>query len=199
MKFRNIAALLALSTTLAACVSGQDDTQTNANPNAGFQVRYTPLGGQMGFPNDLYSGSNGQLAIPGDATVAQNAPLLALNHLDGFGTQSDISIYFTQPVDEATLAGGILVFKVTSSPTDKHVTGFSKALVPGTDYSIGLSPGIDSNGQIVTIKPLHPLAPSTINASTHVPTFSTYMVIVTRGVRDAAGDNVSASTDYTTI
>lgn len=199
MKFRNIAALLALSATVAACVSGHDDTPTAANPNAGFQVRYTPLGGQMGFPNDLYSGSNGQLAIPGDTAVAENGPLLAMNHLDGFGTQSDISIYFTQPVDETTLAGGILVFKVTSSPTDKHVTGFTKSLVPGTDYSIQLSPGIDSNGQIVTIKPLHPLDPSTVNATTHVPTFSTYMVIVTKGVKDASGDNVSASADYTTI
>lgn len=199
MKFRNIAALLALSATLSACVSGDDSTPADSNPNAGFQARYAPLGGQMPFPNDLFSGKSGQLAIPGDATVAQNGPLLEMNHLDGFGTQSDISIYFTQPVDKTTIAANIFVLQVTSSPIDKHVTGFTKVLTPGTDYSIQLSPGIDSNGQIVTIKPLKPLAPSTVNATTHVPTFSTYMVIVTRGVKDASGANVSPSPDFSAI
>jgi hypothetical protein len=199
MKFRNIAALLALSATLSACVSGDDSTPANGNPNAGFQVRYAPLGAQMPFPNDLYSGKNGQLAIPGDATVAQNGPLLEMNHLDGFGTQSDISIYFTQPVDKTTLTNSILVFKVSSDPATKAVTGFIKQLLPGTDYSIQLSPGIDSNGQIVTIKPLHPLAPSTADPVTHVPTFSTYLVIVTRGVKDTTGANVTASADYSAI
>lgn len=199
MKFRNIAALLALSTLLSACVSGDDSTPPAANPNSGFKVRYAPLGAEMPFPNDLYSGSDGKLAIPGSATVSQNAPLLALNHLDGYGTQSDISIYFTQPVDKATLASGILVFKVASSPTDKHVTGFSKQLVPGTDYSIQLSPGIDSAGEIVTIKPLHPLDASTVNTTTHVPTFSTYLVVVTTGVKDASGDSVAASEEFNTI
>jgi pimeloyl-ACP methyl ester carboxylesterase len=199
MKFRNIAALLALSTTLSACVSGDDSTPADSNPNAGFQARYAPLGGQMPFPNDLFSGKSGQLAIPGDTTVAQNGPLLALNHLDGFGTQSDISIYFTQPVDKTTITANIFVLKVTSNPKNKAVDGFTKVLTPGTDYSIQLSPGIDSNGQIVTIKPLHPLAPSTVDPVTHLPTFSTYMVIVTRGVKDASGANVSPSADFSTI
>ena len=78
------------------------------NPNAGFQAKFVPLGGIMPFPNDLYfSGSTtGTLNIPGSATVPQNAPLLALNHLDGFGTESDINIYFmrrwTRPPSRTT-------------------------------------------------------------------------------------------------
>jgi hypothetical protein len=136
MKFRSIAALLALSSVLAACVSGSDSTAPSAGPTATFQAQFKPLFGILPFPNDMYfSSTTGQVGIPGDPTVAANGPILQLNHLDGFGTQSDINIYFTAPVDKTTLTpANIIVLKVTSAATtDKHVTGFTKALVPGTD------------------------------------------------------------------
>ncbi len=199
MKIRRLAALLALSIPLAACVSSDDSVAPSPNPNAGFQARFTPLGGVMPFPNDLYFDQHGtgQLGIPGSAAVAQNGPLLELNHLDGFGTQSDINIYFTAPVKASTLAANVFVFKVTSDVATKAVTGFSAPLAVGTDYSIGLSPGIDSNGQIVTIKPLHPLAASTVSGGVPVP--ATYLVVVTKGVTDASGAPASASSDYSAI
>ena len=205
MKKLSLAVLLALLAPLSACVTGSDDSTgpgTSPNPNSGFQARFVPLGGVMPFPNDLYfnGSTTGTLNIPGNPAVAQNAPLLALNHLDGFGTQSDISIYFTQPVDKTTLTpANIIVLKVTSDPSTKAVTGFSKALVQGTDYNVELSPGIDSGGEIVTIKPIHPLDPSSVDASTKVATPSTYLVIVTKGVKDSAGDPVQPSADYSTI
>ena len=199
---RRVAALLVfIAAPLAACVSGSSGTG-DPNPNSGFQARFVPLGGIMPFPNDLYfnGSTTGTLNIPGSATVTQNAPLLALNHLDGFGTQSDINIYFTAPVDKATLTpANVIVLKVSSDPATKAVTGFASPLVPGTDYSIALSAGIDSAAEIVTIKPLKPLAPSTVNPSTHVATPSTYLVIVTDGVKDTSGATVSASADYSTI
>jgi hypothetical protein len=195
---RRAAALLVLIAPLAACVTGSDSSST-PNPNAGFQARFVPLGGEMPFPNDLYfnGSSTGTLNIPGSATVAQNAPLLALNHLDGFGTESDIDIYFTATVDATTLAANVFVFQVTSDPSTKAVTGFTKALVPGTDYSIALSAGIDSGGEIVTIKPLKPLTPSTIVGTTAVP--ATYMVVVTTGVKDTSANPVTPSADYSAI
>ncbi len=199
---RRVAALLVfIAAPLAACVSGTSGSG-DPNPNSGFQARFVPLGGIMPFPNDLYfnGSTTGTLNIPGSATVPQNAPLLALNHLDGFGTQSDINIYFTAPVDKTTLTpANVIVLQVSSDPSTKAVTGFTKALVPGSDYSIGLSAGIDSGGEIVTIKPLHPLAPSTVNPSTKVATPSTYLVIVTDGVKDTSGATVSASSDYSTV
>ncbi|HET7174380.1 MAG TPA: hypothetical protein VFK21_00080, partial [Gammaproteobacteria bacterium] len=136
------------------------------------------------------------------ATVPQNAPLLALNHLDGFGTESDIDIYFTGSVDATTLTPNtVLVFKVASSATTKAVdpTKGATLLAPGTDYSVGLSPGIDSGGEIVTIKPLKPLTPSTVNPSTGTAVPSTYLVVVTTGVKDKNGDAVAPSPDYSTI
>jgi len=195
---RRAAALLVLIAPLAACVTGSDSSTTQ-NPNAGFQARFVPLGGEMPFPNDLYfnGSTTGTLNIPGSTLVAQNAPLLALNHLDGFGTESDIDIYFTSAVDATTLAANIFVFQVTSDPTTKAVTGFTKALVPGTDYSIALSAGIDSGNEIVTIKPLKPLAASTIVGTTAVP--ATYEVVVTTGVKDMNGDPVTPSADYSAI
>src|SRR5579859_485363 len=115
---RRVAALLVLVAPLAACVTGSDSTTPSPNPNAAFTARFAPLGGIMPFPNDIYfnhadgsANTTGTLSIPGSATVAQNGPLLELNHLDGFGTQSDISIYFTQPVDATTLTqANVLVF-----------------------------------------------------------------------------------------
>ena len=204
---RRVAALLVLFAPLAACVSGTSGSG-DPNPNAGFQARFVPLGGVMPFPNDLYfnGSTTGTLNIPGSATVAQNTPLLELNHLDGFGTQSDISIYFTQAVDPSTLAANVFVFKASSDATTKGInpkapagTGSLTQLTVGTDYSIALSPGIDSAGEIVTIKPLHPLDPSTVNPVTHVATPSTYLVVVTSGVKNSTGAAVNPSADYSAI
>jgi len=198
---RRLAVLVALLAPLAACVSGSDSTTPSPNPNSGFQARFTPLGGLMPFPNDLFfnGSTTGTLNIPGDPAVAQNAPLLALNHLDGFGTQSDISIYFTAPVDKTTLAANVHVYKVASHPATKAVdpTVAPTPLVAGTDYSIGLSPGIDSGNEIVTIKPLKPLAASTVSGSTITP--ATYLVVVTTGVKDTSGNPVGPSADYQAI
>lgn len=195
---RRVVAILCLLTPLAACVTGSSGSG-DPNPNSGFQARFVPLGGVMPFPNDLYfnGSTTGTLNIPGSATVPQNAPLLALNHLDGFGTESDINIYFTSAVDASTLASNVFVFQVTSNATTKALTGFTKVLNPGTDYSIGLSPGTDSNGEIVTIKPLKPLAASTVSGTTPVP--ATYLVVVTNGVKDTNGDPVTPSSDYSAI
>ena len=210
---RRVAALLVfIAAPLAACVSGTSGSG-DPNPNAGFQARFAPLGGIMPFPNDLYfshsdgtANTTGTLSIPGSAAVPQNAPLLALNHLDGFGTQSDINIYFTSAVDASTLAANVFVFNVSSVVTTKGInpaapagTGSLTKLTVNSDYSIGLSPGIDSAGQVVTIKPLKPLAPSTVNPSTHVVTPSTYLVVVTSGVKDKGGAAVTPSSDYSAI
>ncbi|HEX2668355.1 MAG TPA: hypothetical protein VHP13_08270, partial [Gammaproteobacteria bacterium] len=201
MKIRRLAAFLAVVAPLTACVSSSDSTTPSPNPNAGFQARFTPLGGMMPFPNDLYfnGSTDGTLNIPGDTAVSQNGPLLALNHLDGYGTQSDINVYFTAPVKESSLSANVSMYKVASNVGDKKVDsgGTVTKLQEGTDYSVGLSPGIDAGGEIVTIKPLHPLAASDFNGSTPVP--ATYLVVVTNGVTDTSGHHVSASSDYAAI
>ncbi|HET7175725.1 MAG TPA: hypothetical protein VFK21_06915, partial [Gammaproteobacteria bacterium] len=110
---RRVAVILSLLVPLAACVSGSSGSG-DPNPNSGFQARFVPLGGVMPFPNDLYfNGSKtGTLNIPASANNSvqaqeSEASLLELNHLDGFGTQSDINIYFNEPVDATTLASNV--------------------------------------------------------------------------------------------
>ncbi|HEY1773270.1 MAG TPA: hypothetical protein VGH91_08775 [Gammaproteobacteria bacterium] len=156
----------------------------------------------MPFPNDLYINSTtGQVDIPGDATVAQNGPLLEQNHLDGFGTQSDISVYFTSSIDKSSInSSDVIVLKVASSPAkiiDPTVT--PTQLKMGTDFSAEISPGSDVNGSILTIKPLHPLAASTVDPTTQKAVPATYLVIVTTGLKDTSGDTASPSPDFSKV
>src|SRR6185312_8385290 len=203
MKFRSIAALFAVSAALTACVSSDESTTPSPSLSAGFQAKFEPASGIMPFPNDLYSGTNGQLAIPGNATVANNAPLLEQNHLDGFGTQSDISVYFTSSIDKSSITSSdVLMFKVASDLTKKKAvdpTGTVTQLKMGTDFTAEVSPGSDVGGSILTIKPLHPLAASSIDPTTQKPVPATYLVVVTNGLKDTSGNTAAASPDYSKI
>jgi pimeloyl-ACP methyl ester carboxylesterase len=189
---RALVLFLVLPIALAACVKGSDSTTASPNPNAGFQARFAPLSGIMPFPNDLYfnGSTTGTLNIPVlDPTQAANAPTLAMNHLDGFGTQSVINAYFSEAVDKTSLnAGDVIVLQVTTDPQTKAITGFVKPLVEGTDYSLGVSTGADSGGTVLNITPLKPLAGS-----------SSYLVVLTTGIKDTSGAAVTPSTDYAAI
>jgi pimeloyl-ACP methyl ester carboxylesterase len=92
------------------------------------------------------------------------------------------------------------VLKVASSPTTKAVdtTVAPKLLVQGTDYKAEVSPGSDVGSSILTIKPLHPLAASTITGGT-TPVPATYLVIVTQGLRDTSGSPATPSDDFAKV
>src|SRR5690242_9384863 len=103
---RRIVALFTLFVPLAACVP-RSDTST---PGA-FQAKFNPLVDIGPFPNDIYfnhsdgsANTTGTLSILpiGSSTTGANAPIAAMDHLDGYGTQSDIDIYFNMPVDAST-------------------------------------------------------------------------------------------------
>ena len=192
----------AMVVALTACVQGNNST--NATASTAFQARYSPLSGIGPFPNDLYfnGSTTGTLNIPFASTSAAAAPanaaLASMNHLDGFGTQSVINAYFTASVDPATLnASDVFVFKVTANPQNKAIdpTKGGTPLVPGadctastTDYTVGLSSAVDSGGTVLNITPCKPLASG-----------STYLVVLTNGIKDTNGDAASASSDYALI
>lgn len=191
---RALVLFLVLPIALAACVKGSDSTTSSPNPNAGFQARFAPLSGILPFPNDLYfnGSTTGTLNIPVLAsaqTQASNAPTLDMNHLDGFGTQSVINAYFTAAVDKTSLnASDVVVLQVTTDPATKAITGFVRPLAQGTDYSVGVSTAADSGGTVLNITPLKPLAGS-----------SSYLVILTTGIKDTNGAAVTPSSDYAAI
>ena len=210
MNKRTLVLLTSLALLLAACVKGNNSTTvTNPNQPTYFQANYAPLSGVGPFPNDLYfnGSTTGTLNIPvlpSGVTNPANSPILAMNHLDGFGTQSVINAYFNMPLAAASLnAGDIVVFKVSSDPQTKAVnppppggTGNPpQLLVQGancsslsTDYTVGVSAASDSGGTVLNITPCKPLAGG-----------STYLVILTNGIKDANGDTAAPSSDYSLI
>lgn len=210
MNKRALVLLTAMAFTLTACVKGNDSTTvTNPNQPTYFQANFTPLSGIGPFPNDLYfSGSTtGTLNIPVLPTGVNNpanSPILAMNHLDGYGTQSVINAYFNEQLDATSLnASDIIVFKVSSDPQTKAVnppppggTGaVPQLLVQGadcnsssTDYSVGVSSASDSGGTVLNIMPCKPLAGG-----------STYLVVLTNGIMDSNGDAAAPSADYQLI
>ena len=209
MNKRALVLLTTLALILTACVHGNNSTtNTNGSQSAAFQASFAPLGGIGPFPNDLYfnhsdgtPNTTGTLSIPVLASGASNpanAPTLAMNHLDGFGTQSVINAYFTESLDAKSLsASDVLVFKVTANPQTKVIdyTKGGTPLVPGadcsaatTDYTVGVSSASDSGGTVLNITPCKPLAGG-----------STYLVVLTNGIKDINGAAAAPSADYSLI
>ena len=202
MDKRALLVISAMALVLTACIHGNNST--NATASTAFQARYAPLSGIGPFPNDLYfnGSATGTLNIPFASTTAAAAPanaaLASMNHLDGYGTQSVINAYFTESVDPTSLnAGDVLVFKVQSNPQTKAINpkGTVTPLVPGancnsitTDYTVGLSAASDAGGTVLNITPCKPLAGG-----------STYLVVLTNGIKDANGDAAAPSSDYALI
>lgn len=211
MKSLNAAALLAAVISLAGCANsisngtsdGVGATNTasgNGNPAGGTttprtdaRALFVPLGGILPYPNDLYfSGTtDGTLNIPASAFMP-NTP--ALNALDGFSTTAPISIRFSTTLDATTLtAANVKVIRVNIDNTTKATVGVAGVLVQGTDYSLTLAPDAGATGSLLKITPLKPLVPST------GATNNGYLILVTNGLKDTAGANVAADTDYATI
>ena len=211
MRSLNAAAVLAAVVVLAGCANsisngtsdGVSDTNTasgNGNPAGGTtaprsdaRALFVPLGGIIPYPNDLYfSGTtDGTLNIPASSFLP-NTP--ALNALDGWSTTAPVSIRFSTPLDAATLtAANVRVIQVNIDNTTKATVGVVRPLAQGTDYSLSLAPDAGASGSLLKITPLKPLVPST------GATNNGYLVLVTNGLKDAAGANVAADTDYATI
>ena len=76
----------------------------------------------------------------------------ALNALDGFSTTSDITLRFSGAIDPATLASNVRVVRVVIDNANKATVGVLGILQPNVDYSIGVSPDIDSGGATLLIQ-----------------------------------------------
>ena len=101
---------------------------------------------------------------------------------------------FSGAVNAASLtAASVRVVRVNIDNTTKATVGVAGVLVPGVDYSVGLAPDAGVGNQIVEIRPLRPLVPST------GATNNGYLVLLTNGITDAAGAAAVPDTDYATI
>ncbi len=207
MRIRLTAVALLASLVLGGCTGsttdniGPTNTQSGNNappappPGVGeFVPLFRPSSGVLPFPIDLYfSGStDGTLNMP--ASLAAVTPnFAALNALDGWSTTADITIRFSAPINPASLAANVRVIRVAIDNATKATVGVLGILQPGVDYSIGVSPDVDSAGSTLLIRPLRPLVPST------GATNNGYLVLVTNGVTDAAGTAATPDTEYLTV
>lgn len=179
-------------------------------PPTTFRAQFQPAQGILPYPTDLYLNGSG------DGTV--NAPSLsvapngaAVNALDGFGTNGEITARFSAPIDPASLAapGAIVVLETTMRTVVSGTTiarvpvSVRRPLVAGTDYSVALSNAVDAGNQVVSITPLKPLTPSTGGATPQGAlvdqTGVGYLVFLTNAIKSAAGANAAADSDYAAL
>jgi hypothetical protein len=176
---RLIAATALAVIVTAGCSSSVDNPPdvTATNPTTGNGVPassptprtpavtaalYAPAQGIFPFPNDLYfSGTtDGTINIqPANGLIPNQA---GLNALDGWSTTAPMRINFGGPLDPASFsAATIRVYQVTISNVNKTVTGFTRPLTYGTEFSAGVATDTGVGPMILEIRPLVPLTPST--------------------------------------
>jgi len=208
---------------LSACTNGghgtvttqADTTLFNGNPGgsspppqpASNVALFEPASGILPYPTDLYfAGSmDGALNLPANP-LQPNQPWL--NHLDGFSTTAAIRERFGGALSAASLQkpGSIIIVPVTTDNETKATTGvLGPPLTLGTDFSAALATDAEVGPTILEIKPLHPLTPSTCLSGdgqflgANCTSGNGYLVILTDGITDAAGNPAVPDTDYAAI
>jgi hypothetical protein len=152
--------------------------------------------GQIPFPSDF-------LLDPATGKVRNNpafGPAAAgLATLDGFSTTAPLLVPLSAPVDATTLTkANVRIYQLT--PTPVQLRDLSDLATGGAPQIVTQPPQFTSNGAATTIA-LAPAVPVEQglpgNARVYIPPLaesSRYLVIVTNGVRDAAGDAMQRST-----
>lgn len=184
-------------------VGATDPTVGNGNPVGGAAAPtpaataalFQPAQGIFPFPNDLYFGGSldGTINIqPANALIPNQT---GLNALDGWSTTAPIRVRFASAIDATSLTpSNVRVYQVTTR-ADKVVTGFTRALVPGVDFSVGLAADAGVGNTVLEIRPLLPLVPSAGQS----PNGVAYLVLLTDTIRMASGAAATADRDYATI
>ncbi len=228
MRIRHAAAIAFAALLLGGCFSDSasegregigptDPTSGNGAPQtpvAGvgtFKALFQPTFGVFPYPTDLYfSGStDGTLNIPATPFIPNVA---SLNALDGYSTSASMTARFSRPINAATIGPQtVIVLEVDTANATKATTGVRRPLVYGTDYTARVSPMLDSGGSTLEIVPLKPLTPSSAAACFAIadplaraqcvgttPGVG-YLVILTNGLRDTAGNAATPDNDYQRI
>ena len=141
------------------------------------------------YPNDIYNpvaaGLGSTLSVP---TGGLNPLADAVNTLDGFSTVGKVTAPFNAPIEPATL----IPFD-PNAPTGREtifVLDLSRGvpLVPGVDYSVGVSDATENNGAVLEITPIRPLSPKT-----------KYLFALTGGIENTGGVAAGADRAFGTV
>lgn len=186
MQVRLLTTAAFVASLLAPCIAQAYDYTAPVpfHPVAAFD----PSRSVVPFPNNLlFSGTTDlTLNIPADPLDPTSGPKIAMNALDGFSTTAPWSTTFSVPLDASTLVPGssVRLFQVSLSGIAGAVTGVTRELAFPTDYVVALAPS-DTTGRTVAIVPTAPLAQGT-----------TYMAVLTNGIKTASGDPIRTSLVY---
>lgn len=199
---RRILGLALATAVLGACSSSTSTppgvttvtpiTNSNGSPVTGIQTaRFDPTAGVVPFPINLASQGSRDLTINASisptASAGEVALTTALNTLDGFSTSSPFTVTFSQPILASSIVAGTSVrfFQVeivTSGPLTGTTTRVIRELAPNTEYVATVS---TTNPNVLAVVPTRPLQQ-----------LSSYMVVVTKRVTDAVGNDASPDTTY---
>ncbi len=198
MQARLITAALLPALLLVACGGGSNspravDTPPSNNNNGApvtaiITARFDPTAGAIPFPSNLLLSGTTDLTLNIPVADPGNFgdPKVAMNALDGFSTTSPWTTSFSAPPKVATLLAGqtIRVFEVTLSGPGGGVTGITRELQGGAEFVVALTSS-DPSGRTLAIVPLQPLQQLT-----------SYMAVITNGVTDATGNDVTPDQTY---
>ncbi|HKE48404.1 MAG TPA: hypothetical protein VKB52_10090, partial [Rhodanobacteraceae bacterium] len=189
MQVRLITAAAVASSFLFVCtireVSAHDYTApVPFHPVATFD----PANGIVPFPTNLLllGTTDLTLNIPSADPTDFGDPKVAMSALDGFSTSAPWSTTFNMPLDPTSLVPGdtVRVFEVTLTGPGGGVTGVVRELASPQEFVVALAPS-DTSGRTLAIVPTHPLEQMT-----------SYMAVLTTGIRNAAGAPIRASLPY---
>ncbi len=198
MQARLIAAALLPTLLLAACGGGSNSPRAVDTPvatnNDGSPVtaiitaKFDPSNGVVPFPtNLLLSGTTDlTLNIPVANPANYGDPKVAMNALDGFSTVAPWSTTFSTPPKPSSLVAGttVRVFQVGLTGPGGGVNFLNRELTPNAEFVIALASS-DTSGRTLAIVPTKPLQQ-----------LSSYLVVLTNGITDNAGNDVTPDQTY---
>lgn len=191
--------------SLVGCGSGDEAPVTETEVSvAASRVVFDPSNSALSAPtNILLSGStDGTLNLPVEDASDTANPQVAINGLDGWGTQSTLTFDFSLPVDEngervtieaasleaqgsirvfETIQGGNEVSEQCAAANPAAVCAITGELEHNTDFTVKAT----GDGS-VAILPLRPFKPKT-----------GYLVVLTDNIQDSLGRDVKPSQTYT--
>ena len=193
--------LLALSLTalLAACGGGSNNSSRAVpappatNPGGPpvtsvITARFDPTNRIIPTPNNLLLQGTTDLTLNIPVANPNNFgdPTVAVNALDGWSTVAPWSTSFsTAPATASVTPGGsVRMFQVTLTGPGGAVTGIVRELTGGVDFVTAFASS-DTSGRTLAIVPLKPLSQIT-----------SYMVVLTNGIKDAAGNVATPDQTY---
>ncbi len=199
MLLRSLMLASSCALVLVGCGGGTEDRRAvpvtpATNPSGGpvtaiVTAQFDPANGVVPLPNNLLLSGSPDLTlnIPvSDPTDISN-PLNALNALDGWGTSTPWNAGTIDgdgsptAVSPATVVAGSTVrfFEVQRQQAGAGIIGLVRELQPNVDYVAVATAGS------IAVSPLQPLDELT-----------TYMAIITNGVQDSAGNELTPSQTY---